>query len=110
MSPDVREFHEALLALGEGLVGVAFLAEAAFRGLAAVAEPGVDVAAEEAGDVDLHLLAAQVLVVHHVAVDGAGLYFGNMMATSGQTREQAGQLVLQLSLFCTWICFSPLTP
>ena len=26
-----------------------------------------------------------------------------MIATSGQTREQAGQLVLQLSLFWTWI-------
>ena len=29
-----------------------------------------------------------------------------MIAASGQTREQAGQLVLQLSLFCTWMCCS----
>ena len=41
---------------------------------------------------------------------GPLLYLGNMMATSGQTREQAGQLVLQLSLFCTWILPSLLTP
>jgi hypothetical protein len=30
---------------------------------------------------------------------GPALYLGNMMAASGQTREQAGQFVLQLSLF-----------
>ena len=41
---------------------------------------------------------------------GPALYFGNMIAASGQTREQAGQLVLQLSLFCTWMRFSPSTP
>jgi hypothetical protein len=28
-------------------------------------------------------------------------YFGKRMATSGQTREQAGQSVLHLALFCT---------
>src|SRR6185295_7411141 len=44
---------------------------------------------------------------------GPALYFGNMIAASGQTREQAGQFVLQLSLFCTWMrcCSStPYTP
>ncbi len=41
---------------------------------------------------------------------GLDEYFGNMIATSGHTREQAGQLVLQLSLFCTWILPSLLTP
>ena len=41
---------------------------------------------------------------------GLPWYFGNMIATSGQTREQAGQLVLQLSLFWTWILWSALTP
>ncbi len=30
---------------------------------------------------------------------GPALYFGNMMATSGQTREQAGQSVLQFDSF-----------
>ena len=37
-------------------------------------------------------------------------YFGNRIATSGQTREQAGQSVLQLSWFCTVICFFSSTP
>src|SRR5439155_11305157 len=41
---------------------------------------------------------------------GQALYLGNMMAASGQTREQAGQLVLQLSLFCTWILCPGSTP
>ena len=35
---------------------------------------------------------------------------GDMIAASGHTREHAGQLVLQLSLFCTWILLSPSTP
>ena len=32
---------------------------------------------------------------------GPAWYFGNMIATSGQTREQAGQLTLQLEGFST---------
>ena len=44
---------------------------------------------------------------------GPALYLGNMMATSGQTREQAGQSVLQLLSCWTWILPSgeaPYTP
>ena len=36
---------------------------------------------------------------------GPFLYLGKRIATSGQTREQAGQSVLQLSCFCTLIKF-----
>ena len=32
------------------------------------------------------------------------------IAASGHTREHAGQFVLQLSLFCTWMWLSPSTP
>ena len=35
---------------------------------------------------------------------------GNMIAASGQTREQAGQLVLQLSWFCAWMRCCSSTP
>ena len=41
---------------------------------------------------------------------GPWRYFGNMIATSGQTREQAGQSVLQLLWFWTWIFLSSETP
>ena len=35
---------------------------------------------------------------------GPWRYLGKRIATSGQTREHAGQSVLQLSWFWTWIC------
>ena len=41
---------------------------------------------------------------------GPALYFGKRIATSGQTREQAGQSVLQLVWRCTSICLSFDTP
>ena len=41
---------------------------------------------------------------------GPAWYFGNMIATSGQTREQAGQLTLQLAGFSTRSVWSPATP
>ena len=37
-------------------------------------------------------------------------YFGKRIATSGQTREQAGQSVLHLFWFWTWIFLSADTP
>ena len=41
---------------------------------------------------------------------GPPLYFGKRIATSGHTREQAGQSVLQLVGFRTSIFFSVFTP
>ena len=41
---------------------------------------------------------------------GPGGTSGNMIATSGQTREQAGQSVLQLFWFWTWIFRPAMTP
>ena len=41
---------------------------------------------------------------------GPILYFGNRIATSGQTREHAGHSVLQFDGFCTLICLSAVTP
>jgi hypothetical protein len=41
---------------------------------------------------------------------GPAWYFGNMIATSGQTREQAGQLTLQLEGFSTRRRWSASTP
>ena len=41
---------------------------------------------------------------------GPAWYFGNMIATSGQTREQAGQLTLQLEGFSTRSRWSASTP
>ncbi len=104
------KFDEAFLALGERFVGVAFFGKAALRFFAAQAKHRVDVAAEQGADVDFHLFLGEVGVADHVAIDGAGLVFRKHDRGLGQTREQAGQLVLQLSLFCTWMCLSPSTP
>ena len=107
MSPTCGEFHQAFLALGQRLVGVALLGEAGLRPFAALAEHRIDIAAEQRGDIDLHLLSRfKSASLTTSPLIGPALYFGNMIAASGQTREQAGQLVLQLSLFCTWMLLS----
>jgi hypothetical protein len=95
------ELGEAFFALEEGFVGAAFLGEAAFGDFAAGAQGGIDIAAEEGGDIDLDFSRLVSASLISSPLMGPAAYLGNMMATSGQTREQAGQLVLQLSLFWT---------
>ena len=76
MSPACASFTRHFWRSFSALSGVAFLAEAALRSFAAFAEHRINIAAEQRGDVDLHLLALEVGVAHHVAVDGAGFVFG----------------------------------
>ena len=74
--PIAHELGQALLPLVQCLVWTAFFAEAGFGGGAAVFEGGVDVAAEEGGDVHFDLLASGFMLVDLVAVDRSRLVFG----------------------------------
>ena len=96
------EFCEALLALGEGFVGVAFFGEAGSGAFASVAEEGVDIATEEGGDVDFHFFALEVGVVDDFAIDGARLVFwehdGGFGADAGAGGAVGFAVVLILDL------------
>jgi hypothetical protein len=74
--PIADQLGQALLAFIQGFVGAAFFAEAGFGGGAAVFEGGVDVAAEEGGDVHFDFFAAGFVLVDLVAVDGSRLILG----------------------------------
>ena len=99
------EFCEALLAFGQCLVGVAFFREARAGALASVSQEGVDVSAEECGDIDLHLFPLQVGIVHDFAVDGARFVLREHDGGFGADAGAGGAvgfavvLVLHLELF-----------
>ena len=97
MSSVLLQLHQAVLPLLERALVVALLRESRLRLHAAIAQHRVDVAAEQRRDVHLHRLAADVVAAFTSSpLIGPCRYFGNMIATSGQTREQAGHSVLQL--------------
>ena len=95
------ERNQAGLALLERALVVAFLREARLRLHAAIAKHRIHVAAEQRRDVHLHRFPPDVVGLTSSPLIGPCRYFGNMIATSGQTREQAGHSVLQLLWFCT---------